>query len=113
MGKAPTLPGFERERSPKGRNSRALDRLARDLRDAGDYDAHAQALMTTARTIAASLDRMEHDYGASEHTIGANARVLLAIMEQLRPRDRSEANELDAFRAAIREAANVAAVRHA
>jgi hypothetical protein len=55
------------------------------LRGIGSYDDHTAALITLARDLAASLDRLESDRDRSEHTIGTLARVQLDLLRELRP----------------------------
>jgi hypothetical protein len=62
-----------------------VDKLAAMLRRIDAYDDHTAALITLARDLAASLDRLESDTDRSEHTIGTLARVQLDLLRELRP----------------------------
>lgn len=81
----PRLPGVGRGAVPRGRNQRAVDKLAGRLRELDASDEHTAALVTLARTCAASLDRLEHDTDRSEHTIATLGRVQLEVLRELRP----------------------------
>ena len=81
----PRLPGVGRGSAPRGRNQRAVDALAKRLRDGDEYDEYAAALVTLARTEAAALDRLERDDDRSEHTVATVGRGLLEVYRELRP----------------------------
>jgi len=104
---AERLPGFGAIARRKGRNERIIDVCVRALRDGGRYGAREKALATLARTLGASLDRLEHDPGRSEHTVGHVARVHLQALEALRPNAAPSADAFDRLAdelaAAVRE----------
>jgi hypothetical protein len=79
------LPGLGRGAAPRGRNQRAVDALAKRWRTLDVYDEHTAAMITLARTGAASLDRLERDQDRSEHTIATLARVQLEVLRELTP----------------------------
>ena len=81
----PRLPGVGRGVAPRGRNQRAVDALAKRLRDGDDFDEYTAALVTLARTEAASLDRLERDDDRSEHTVATVGRGLLEVYRELKP----------------------------
>jgi hypothetical protein len=81
----PRLPGVGRGVTPRGRNQRAVDKLAKLLRDLDAFDDYTAAMVTLARTGAASLDRLERDDERSEHTIATLGRVQLEVLRELRP----------------------------
>jgi hypothetical protein len=82
---ADRLPGFGSIRRSKWRNERAVDGVAKLLRDTDRYGPIEAAVVCLARTTAASLDRLEHDELRSEHVIGTVARVHLQALSVLRP----------------------------
>jgi hypothetical protein len=82
---APKLPGFGAIRRQRLRNERAIDDVAKMLRELDQFGPIESALITLARTTGASLDRLEHDNDRSEHTVGSVARVHLQAIESLRP----------------------------
>jgi hypothetical protein len=82
---APRLPGFGSVPRRRGRNERAVDALAAYIRRLDTYDPFTAAVVTLARTMAASLDRLEVDADRSEHVIGTVGRVQLQALEALRP----------------------------
>jgi len=67
------------------RNERAIQDVAKMLREADQFDPIARAIVTLARTTAASLDRLEHDPERSEYVVASTARTHLAILEACRP----------------------------
>jgi hypothetical protein len=79
------LPGFTAPRRRRGRNERAVDDLARLLREVDDWDAHRAAVVVLARTTAAALDRLEADPDRSEHVVGTVARVHAYALDALTP----------------------------
>ena len=81
----PRLPGVGRGVTPRGRNQRAVDALAKYLRSLEQADEYTAALIVLARTGAASLDRLEADDDRSEHTIATLARVQLEVLRELAP----------------------------
>ncbi len=81
----PRLPGVGRGVAPRGRNQRAVDRLAKHLRAGDECDDYTEALIVLARTEAASLDRLERDDDRSEHTVATVGRGLLEVYRELRP----------------------------
>jgi ABC-type enterochelin transport system substrate-binding protein len=82
---ADRLPGFGAIRRRRGRNELAVDKLAGYLRKLHQFDPWREAVIKTARTTAASLDRLEHDDDRSEHVVGSVSRVHLEALEKLRP----------------------------
>jgi hypothetical protein len=82
---ATRLPGFGSIQRSRWRNERAVDGVAKLLRDTDRYGPIEAAVVTLARTTAASLDRLEHDDDRSEHVIGTVARVHLQALTALRP----------------------------
>lgn len=81
----PRLPGFGPDRRHIYRNERGVGDVAKWLRELQQYGPFEHALITLARTTAASLDRLEHDQDRSEHTVGNVARVHLQVLAALRP----------------------------
>lgn len=71
--------------APRGRNQRAVDKLATRWRELDAFDDHTAALIVLARTCAASLDRLEHDDDRNEYTIATGGRVYLEVLRELTP----------------------------
>jgi len=69
----------------RARNERAVDDLAKHLRQLQQFGPVEAAFVSLARTTAASLDRLEHDGDRSEHVVGSVARVHLQALDALRP----------------------------
>jgi hypothetical protein len=96
MTRPPRLPGFgPGPARRRGRNERAVDDLAKYLRQLEQADPYIAAQIAAARTTAASLDRLESDVERSEHVIGSVARVHAQILSELRPLHGAGADAFD------------------
>jgi hypothetical protein len=94
--RSPRLPGFGGSTvRRRGRNERAVDDLARYLRQLEQADPYIAAQISAARTTGASLDRLEADPDRSEHVVGSVARVHAAILAELRPVHAAGADAFD------------------
>ncbi len=105
----PPLPGIGRTRGkPVARVRRGVDDQLKAQRDAGTIERVDEGLIAVARTLADALDAEHVDPDGSRFVVGALAGKLVPVLMQLRGEaiggDGVDV-ELDALRAAIRDAA--------
>ncbi len=95
---------FSEPKAPLGRNERAVRGLARHLKTLEQVDPWKESLLALASSQARAVDILENNPRGSRYALGPIGRVLLDVLNELRPEVGDSDGDVDAFIANVRAA---------